>query len=234
MPSLLTQWYDDKIMKGLFFDWYQKTADAAVAEIAEMEQGEMVAEMGQAEQVGQAKQAIHRTALDIGTGAGYIPIFISRGNPHIQITGIDRSQSMIKRAQDHAASLGAGENAVFEAGDAANLKYPDDTFDMVITTMTIHCLRKPVQMLNEIHRVLKPGGKAWVIDLREYTREDYDMYRKIKAQSPWFMRPFITEKSMNHGSYTPRDIEMFFRQSPFIKWQFSLDGIFFKFSAQKL
>ncbi len=210
MPAVLTGWYDEKIMKGLFFEWYQAAAEKIAAEVR---QGDI---------------------LDIGTGAGYIPIFIAKKNPHIRVTGIDLARNMIRRARGHARELEAGENVVFGVGDAGDLRFAGNSFDMVINTMTIHCLRRPVKMLDEIHRVLRKGGKAWIYDIRAGNRQDgEEMFKKVRSLAPWFMRPFITEKSMKEGGYSVEEIETFFCQSQFREWQYCEEGMFFLFSAVK-
>ena len=210
MPALLTGWYDEKIMKGLFYEWYQQFAARAAAEVGE------------------------GVILDIGTGAGYIPLFMARPNPRLRVTGIDLARHMIRRARRHARELGAGERVTFEKGEAGKLRFADAAFDMVMTTMTIHCLRRPPKMLDEIHRVLKPGGLLWLVDIRGGEREDSEeMFRRVKALSPWFMRPFITERSMKESGYSAAEIEAFFGGSAFKQWQYSEEGMFFCFSALK-
>lgn len=210
MPAFLTGWYDEKIMKGLFYEWYQQFAARAASEIGE---GDI---------------------LDIGSGAGYIPIFMARQNPRLQLTGIDLAGHMIRRARRHVRELGAGENVAFHKGEAGKLPFADAAFDMVLTTMTIHCLRRPPKMLDEIHRVLRPGGLLWLVDIRGGEREDSEeMFSRVKALSPWFMRPFITERSMKEGGYSAAEIEAFFDGSPFKQWQYNEEGMFFRFSALK-
>lgn len=210
MPAFLTGWYDEKIMKGLFYEWYQQFAARAAGEIGE---GDI---------------------LDIGSGAGYIPIFMARQNPRLRVTGIDLAGHMIRRARQHARELGAGEKVAFQKGEATKLPFADAAFDMVLNTMTIHCLRQPVKMLDEIHRVLRPGGLLWLVDIRGGEREDsQEMFRRVKALSPWFMRPFITERNMKEGGYSAAEVEVFFGRSPFKQWQYNEEGMFFRFSALK-
>ena len=46
--------------------------------------------------------------------------------------------------------------------DVTNLSLPDDTFDLVFCSQTLEHVKQPVRALREIHRVLKPGGQAWL------------------------------------------------------------------------
>ena len=210
MPALLSGWYDEKIMRGLFWGWYMDTAREAALEV---ERGEI---------------------LDIGTGAGYLPLFIALGAPDITVKGIDSSRRMIGRARRHAVEMGAGNNVSFQEGEAVNLDFDDESFHMVLNTMAVHCLRQPVDMLNEAHRVLRPGGKIWLYDIRGGEREGrFEMFRKVRRLSPWFLKPFITEKSMKDGGYSSRQIDSFFGRSRFRMWQYREEGMFFRFEGIK-
>jgi len=104
------------------------------------------------------------TMLDLGTGPGYLPIEIVKRNPEINIVGIDLSKKLIHMAQANAAKAGLSGQLRFEVGNATNLRFDDDVFDMVISTGMLHSLKDPVKVLKEIYRVLKKGGQAWVFD----------------------------------------------------------------------
>ena len=211
MPGWLTGWYDENIMRGLFFQWYDDTAAEIVSD---MKEGDI---------------------LDVCTGAGYIPIFLSIKAPAVRIRGVDLAAGMIRRAGIHAREFNAGNNLRFDVADAAHLPFHDRSFDMVINTMAVHCFRKPVIPLDEMYRVLKDNGKVWLYDIHPYRADDPGdraMLQKIRTLTPWFIRPFITEKSMS-GSYSREEIEGFFRESKFKVSCFSENGIFYKFEAVK-
>jgi len=103
--------------------------------------------------------------LDIGTGAGNLPIEMAKRAPNLEITGIDLSETLIKIARNMARREGVGKSVRFEIGSAYDLKFEDSYFDMVISSMTIHHLKYPMKAFNEIYRVLKPNREAWIYDL---------------------------------------------------------------------
>jgi ubiquinone/menaquinone biosynthesis C-methylase UbiE len=102
--------------------------------------------------------------LDLGTGPGHLPIEIVKRSPSIWVDGIDLSRTLIHRARSNASRAGVAERLHFEVGNASRLRFPDQSYDMVISTGMLHALRDPVQVLRECNRVLRPGGKAWIFD----------------------------------------------------------------------
>lgn len=91
--------------------------------------------------------------LDIGCGTGEIARLLQNTLPDTQVDGIDLSPAMIEQAQSKGLS-----HAVFQTGDAENLPYPGDTFDMAICSQSFHHYPNPSEALAEAYRVLKPGG----------------------------------------------------------------------------
>ncbi len=102
--------------------------------------------------------------LDLGTGPGYLPIEIVKRASEINITGVDLSRKLIHMARANAQKAGYASQLSFEVGDSARLRFDDAVFDMVISTGMLHSLKKPVSVLKEINRVLKPGADAWIYD----------------------------------------------------------------------
>lgn len=102
--------------------------------------------------------------LDLGTGPGYLPIEIVRMSSAISCDGIDLSGRLIKMARSNALKAGVAGRLNFEVGNAAKLRFEDESYDMVISTGMLHMLKDPVKVLMECYRVLRPGGEAWIYD----------------------------------------------------------------------
>ena len=107
--------------------------------------------------------------LDLGTGPGYLPIEIARKSSEIYITGVDLSRKLIHMARSNASTAGLTDRLNFQLGNAAALDFEDSSFDMVISTGMLHSIKEPAKVMQEIYRVLKARGEAWIFDPAKVT-----------------------------------------------------------------
>ena len=104
--------------------------------------------------------------LDTGTGPGRLPIKIAKLVPTVTIVGMDVSGDMIKIARKNAEQAGVDDRAKFVVGNTYWTGFRDSSFDLVVSTGLVHHLKKPAQAFDEIYRILKPQGEAWMYDGR--------------------------------------------------------------------
>ena len=95
------------------------------------------------------------SALNVGGSAGIIDDYLSRHFGHV--TGIDIDETAIAHARENYQN----DNLTFELGDAMNLQYPDDTFDVAVCSQVYEHVPDAGTMMQEIFRVLKPGGVCY-------------------------------------------------------------------------
>ena len=82
------------------------------------------------------------------------------------MTGIDLSDEMLDQGQDNARRAGVADRVSFRRGDAQQIPFPDASLHLVVSTLSLHHWSDPVAVLDEIARVLRPGGSFLVFDLR--------------------------------------------------------------------
>lgn len=152
-----------------------------------------------------AKKLSRGRILDVGTGPGYLPIEIARLIEGVEIVGIDVSKDMVRIARKSAWKEGLGSRVRFEVEDANNMSYADSSFDLVVSTGSFHHWKKPVRVLNEIYRILKPSCEAWVYDLRKYApAEDLE---KLKWRYGRFMGRLFYIVVTVHSAITKEELE---------------------------
>ncbi len=96
-------------------------------------------------------------ALDVGTGAGAIALALA---PLVrEVVGLDLVPELLEKARERAP-----RNAEFVEGDADELPFGPDSFDIVCTARTLHHVARPELLLAEMVRVLRPGGAMLVVD----------------------------------------------------------------------
>ncbi len=109
--------------------------------------------------------------LEVGCGPGHLSVQLA-GQHRLEVTGLDLDPAMIARAQantDRAANRG-GRRPSFLVGDVAALTFPDGSFDLVVSTLSMHHWADPTAGLAEIGRVLRPGARALIWDFRPGVR----------------------------------------------------------------
>ena len=111
------------------------------------------------------KYAAEGTIADVGCGPGYLLQVIAKEYPTIKLIGVDISKAMVERAKANFESLGLADRVEFREGSADHLPFEDQSQDVIVSTLSLHHWADPEAALNEIHRVLKPGGKMLVLDL---------------------------------------------------------------------
>jgi ubiquinone/menaquinone biosynthesis C-methylase UbiE len=103
--------------------------------------------------------------LDIGTGPGWLLLKVHQQAPRMRLVGMDVSPSMVARARENVRAAGLSDGIEIIEGNASRIPYEAGTFDVVVSTASIHHWKEPVIALNEVYRVLKPGAHALLYDV---------------------------------------------------------------------
>ncbi len=106
------------------------------------------------------------SAVDLGCGAGQLVMELALMAPGLHVTGIDLSEKLLEGARQSARRAGLQDRVDFRVGNVEQLPFADQSLDSVISTGSLHHWSNPVAVLNEVDRVLKPGGAYFIFDLR--------------------------------------------------------------------
>jgi phosphatidylethanolamine/phosphatidyl-N-methylethanolamine N-methyltransferase len=98
--------------------------------------------------------------LEVGVGTG---INAALYPPDCSVTGIDLSSSMLEKARERIARKGVRNVRLLQM-DAANLKFADDSFDIVYAPYVISVVPDPVAVTREMRRVCRPGGRIVILN----------------------------------------------------------------------
>lgn len=148
--------------------------------------------------------------LEVGPGPGYLGLEWLKATPETKLTGIEISPNMIRIAEKNAAEYGLAGRVAYVEGDAMHMPFSDGAFDGVFTNGSLHEWEHPERVFSEIYRVLKPGGRFYVSDLK----------RNANPVVAGIMRLLAKPRSMRAGlassiaaAYTREELESVVRRA---------------------
>ena len=136
--------------------------------------------------------------LDLGTGTGLLAIELAKKIPDVEVIGLDLSDAALEVARKNLQEIEQPLKVSFEKGDVEDMPFEDDTFDLIVSSNTLHLIKNPVRMFNETQRVLKPEGKFFISDF----------------QRSWLA---IFSKHIR-ASYSPKEVKDLLNQSKLRNW----------------
>ena len=155
------------------------------------------------------KKYPHNHLLDVGTGTGDFAILANRYLKPKRIDAIDISEEMITVAEKKVKAKGLDKIIRFEHQDCAEMSYPDNLFDAVISSFGIRNFEDIDNSFKEILRVLKPGGLFMFIELTHpeqvAVKQLYNFYTKHVLQ---FMSLLLATEQRAY-QYLPNSIGAF-------------------------
>ena len=136
--------------------------------------------------------------LEVGVGTG---INADLYPPDCAVTGIDLSSSMLEKARERVARKGVRNVRLLQM-DAANLKFADDSFDIVYAPYVIGVVPDPVAVTREMHRVCRGGGRIVILN----------HFRSNNPLMAWFER-MISPLTVHVGFKSDLDLPAFLAQA---------------------
>ncbi len=149
-------------------------------------------------------------ALDVGTGTGDFALALLARSPHsATVTGIDISSGMLDVAERRAARAGLAPRYVRLIASVESLPFADGMFDVAMAGFVIRNVGDIPQGLREMRRVLRPGGRAVILDLHTPRNPTIRrLYRTYSVVSPRLAAALGSDPEAYR--YLPRSIEAFY------------------------
>lgn len=152
--------------------------------------------------------------LDMGTGSGLLAIELAKAKGcHFDITAVDISENMIKRAVDNAKQAGVEDKVRFLVSTAAALPFSDNSFDLVMSYASLHHWLEPVTVFNEVERVVKKSGSFIIRDNKRVYQNPF--WKSVI----WFISRFMNKRHRENwpkailASYTIPEVKEIIKKS---------------------
>jgi ubiquinone/menaquinone biosynthesis C-methylase UbiE len=168
------------------------------------------------------------SVLEVAPGPGYMALELARLDD-FHITGLDISHSFVRIAAENARRAGVAID--FRHGDVAHMPFAADSFDVVTCTAAFKNFPEPVAALDEMYRVLRPGGQATIFDMRkDASRADIDQELREMQLSPLsaFITRWIFRLALLRAAYTREALMAVVARSRFGHGELTPDGIGFQ------
>lgn len=121
--------------------------------------------------------------LEVAPGPGYFSIELAKAGA-FRITGLDISRTFVEIAKKYAREQSVTVN--FRQGNASAMPFESESFDFVFCRAAFKNFSQPLEAINEMHRVLRPNGRALIVDLRkDVSMDDINAYFKENSRG-WF------------------------------------------------
>ena len=150
-----------------------------------------------------------KTILDLATGTADLAIAMAKRNPQAHIIGMDISEKMLDIGKAKIKKQELENQIELCFGDAAALPFEDGSFDAVTVAFGVRNFEDLDKGLSEIHRVLKPGGQAVILEFsmpeRFPVRQLYRFY--FKRVLPRIGK--MVSKDPGAYTYLPESVERF-------------------------
>lgn len=150
-----------------------------------------------------------KNILDIATGTGDLAILEAKTLAPDKIIGVDISEGMLNIGAKKVADNGYSDRITLQVADSESLPFSDNSFDAVTAAFGVRNFENLEKGLREMHRVLKPGGKAVILEFTSPTvfpvKQFFQLY--FRYITPWIGK--WVAKSKEAYSYLPESVKAF-------------------------
>lgn len=185
-----------------------------------------------AEMKGYAKEvAMHiqdgSSVLEVAPGPGYLAIEVAKLGT-FRIIGLDIGKDFVEIARRNAKE--AGVVVEFRLGNVSDIPFPDNSFDFIVCTAAFKNFKEPFNALREMHRVLRSGRTALIIDMNRNASdqqiEEYAENMGAEGLDKLFMK-LMFKYFLRSGAYTKDEFINLISKTAFKEYNIKEEGIGF-------
>jgi ubiquinone/menaquinone biosynthesis C-methylase UbiE len=163
--------------------------------------------------------------LEVAPGPGYQAIEMARPGT-LSVTGLDISRTMVEIATENARA--AGVRVDFRQGDVTAMPFESGVFELIVCQAAFKNFKQPVRALDEMHRVLRPGGLAVIQDMNREA-PDAAVAAEVEAMGlnrlNAFMTRLILARFLRRRAYSPARFRSLVALSAFPGCEISSEGM---------
>ncbi|MGD1052277.1 MAG: class I SAM-dependent methyltransferase [Candidatus Dormibacteria bacterium] len=163
--------------------------------------------------------------LEVAPGPGYLAVEMARPGT-LRVTGLDISRTMVELATESARA--AGVSVDLRRGDVTAMPFEKDGFDLVVCQAAFKNFKQPVRALDEMHRVLRPGGLAVIQDMNR-DASDAAVAAEVRGMKLGrvnaFMTRLILSRFLRRRAYSPARFRSLVALSAFPDCEISTEGM---------
>lgn len=167
--------------------------------------------------VRQLKKDSPKKLLDVASGTGDLAIAAAKGIPDLQVDATDIAALMLEKAQTKIDKKNLSGRINVSVGDAEDLQFNENQFDAVTAAFGVRNFEDVLKGLQEMHRVLKPGGKLIILEFSKPKKGPFAWFFKLYFS---VILPFIGRVFSGNNrayKYLPESVQAFAERDDFVK-----------------
>ncbi|GAA3799416.1 class I SAM-dependent methyltransferase [Sphaerisporangium flaviroseum] len=162
--------------------------------------------------------------LEVAPGPGFHAVEMARSG-RFRVTGLDISHTFVEIATENARKEGV--SVAFRHGEAADLPFEAESFDLIVCQAAFKNFGQPLKAIDEMHRVLRPGGTAVIQDMNGEVSgaQIHQAVKEMGISAPNALLTRVALTALRRRAYSPARFRKLVAESAFGTCVVTTEGI---------